>query len=92
MKFARIINLIFIKYNIHYRFLILIINNANNNDILYRDLFTYLSNFKFNNLFNVKNNEKTKFLQYLLYITHIIQLILKKKLKYVYINLINENF
>ena len=62
MKFVKIINLIFIKHDIRYRFLILIINNANNNDILYRDLFTYLLNFKFNNLFNVENNKKLKFL------------------------------
>ena len=58
MKFSRIINLIFIKFEIDNRvFIFIIINVNNNNDILFRDLIKHFFIIEFNNLFNLKENK-----------------------------------
>ena len=72
MKFTIVVNLIIAKYNINNRLLILIIDNANNNNILYIDLITYFLIIEFNNIVNIKKNEKISFLHYFLYLIYII--------------------
>ena len=57
MKFSRIINFIFIKFEIDNRILIFIINNVNNNNIFFCDLMKYFLIIKFNNLFNLKEDK-----------------------------------
>ena len=57
MKFSRIINLIFIKFKIDNRVFAFIINNVNNNNILFRDLIKYFLITEFSNVFNLKENK-----------------------------------
>ena len=60
MKLTKIINSILIKFKIQKRIIVFIINNANNNDILYHDLIKHFLISQFNNSINIKND---KFLQ-----------------------------
>ena len=57
MKFSRIIIFIFIKFKSDNRVFVFIINNANNNNIFFRDLIKYFLVIEFNNLFNLKENK-----------------------------------
>lgn len=57
MKLINIVNLIFIRFKFQKRIIDFIINNVDNNNILYRDFIKQLLNFKVNNLINVENNK-----------------------------------
>ena len=57
MRLLVVINLILTKFELLDRLITLIINNAINNSILYRDLLEYLLVIKFNNLINVKEDK-----------------------------------
>ena len=54
-----VINLILIKFELLDRLIALIINNAINNFILYRNLLKYLLIINFNNLINVKKDKSS---------------------------------
>ena len=57
VKLTKIVNLILIKFEIQKRIIVFIINNVNNNDILYRDLITHFLNFQFNNSLDIENDK-----------------------------------
>ena len=67
-----VINLILIKFELLDRLIALIINNAINNFILYRNLLKYLLIINFNNLINVKKDKSLQSLYYILDLIYII--------------------
>ena len=54
-KFINLINSILIRYEFENQLLILIINNINNNVIMFNNLISYLLYNSYNNIFNIKD-------------------------------------
>ena len=57
VKFINIINSIFVKYEFKNRFFVIIIDNINNNFIIFKNFINFFLIIKYNNIFNIKKKK-----------------------------------